>query len=61
MSKKSRKADRGTYALCITVGFFAGLGLTPMFDNAMIPPLIGIIGGVTAGYYIVYRSRTKKN
>lgn len=61
MSKKNRKADQGTYALCITVGFFAGLGLTPMFDNAMIPPLIGIAGGVAAGYYIVRRSRIKKN
>lgn len=61
MSKKSRKADQGTYALCITVGLFAGLGLTPMFDNAMIPPLIGVIAGIAAGHYIVLSSRAKKN
>ena len=61
MSKKNRKADQGTYALCITVGFFAGLGLTPMFNNAMIPPLIGIAGGCTIGYYITHKSRAKKN
>jgi len=61
MSKKSRKADQGTYALSITVGFFAGLGLAPMFNNGMIPPLIGIVAGVAVGYFIVRRSRTKKN
>ncbi len=37
MSKKNRKADHGTYALSITVGFFAGLGLAPMLPLIHIP------------------------
>jgi hypothetical protein len=61
MSKKNRKADQGTYALSITVGFFAGLGLAPMFNNGMMPPLIGIAVGIAVGYFIVHSSRTKKN
>lgn len=61
MSKKNRKAAQGTYALSITVGLFAGLGLTPMLDIGMIPPLIGIVGGVAVGYYITRKSRAKKN
>jgi len=60
MSKKYARQIEGTYALSITVGLFAGLGLAPMFNNGMIPPLIGIVAGVAVGYFIVHRSRTKK-
>lgn len=61
MSKKNRKADQGTYALCITAGLFAGLGLTPMFDSGIVPPILGIAAGYAIAYYIVKKSHTKKH
>lgn len=61
MSKKNRKADNGTYALCVTIGLFAGLGMTPMLGNAVYPPLIGLAFGFGIGHYLVRRGHSKKH
>ena len=37
MSKKNKKkAEQGTYALCITAGLIVGLGLGPLMGNVII-------------------------
>lgn len=61
MSKKNRKADKGTYALCITIGLFAGLGMTPMLGDALYPPLLGLASGFAVGHFLVRRSHSKKH
>ncbi|MFK7864469.1 MAG: hypothetical protein AB8B95_09635 [Pseudohongiellaceae bacterium] len=59
MSKKSRKTDRGTYALCTTIGLFAGIGLAPMINSGLYPAFMGASLGFAVAYYLVRRSHTK--
>lgn len=55
MSKKKAKkrAEQGTYALCITTGLIViGLGLGPMLGSVLISSLVGVLIGGVAGYLI---------
>lgn len=61
MSNKNRRsAERGTWALCITVGLIVGLGLGPMLGNVLISIIVGGILGAGAGYYFTHRKKRTK-
>jgi len=55
MSKKKAKkrAQQGTYALCITTGLIVvGLGLGPMLGNVLLSSIVGVLIGAISGYLI---------
>lgn len=62
MSKKNKKqAQQGTYALCITVGLFIGVGLGPVFNTVLFSALGGALLGGIAGYFFNHqRSKSGK-
>lgn len=61
MSKKNKRAQQGTYALCITVGLFIGVGLIPMLGNPFVPPLLGAACGYGAARYLTRQQSRKKH
>lgn len=63
MSRKSKKQSvQGTYALCITVGLFVGLGLGPVFGSVLLSTGVGAIVGAGAGYWFTHlRHQNKKH
>ncbi len=60
MSKKSKQNDRGTFAICITAGLFAGLGVVPVLDNLMLALALGALVGFGAGYFFTHRKKSGK-
>ncbi len=63
MSRKSKKQSvQGTYALCVTVGLFVGLGLGPAFGSVTLTALLGALLGGGAGYWFTHlRHQNKKH
>ncbi len=59
MSRKKKKetSSTGVYALCITVGVFVGLGLTPLMGNLLGMVAIGGIAGASAAFLINKNAR----
>lgn len=57
MSKKSRRADKGTYALFTSIGLFAGIGMAPMVNNGLYPALIGLALGFAAAHFLVRKKQ----
>lgn len=59
MSKKAKqkKAQQGTYALCITVGILLGFGLGAIANNLIVITLLGALAGVGVGYFINHNKR----
>ncbi len=52
MSGKSRKqANRGTIALCLTIGVIVGLGLGRFLGNVLLSMAIFGLVGLAAGWY----------
>ncbi len=61
MSRKSKKqSEQGTYALCITVGLFVGLGLGPAFGSVWMSSLAGAALGAAAGYWFNHLRQGRK-
>ncbi|MEX0618507.1 MAG: hypothetical protein WDZ76_09770 [Pseudohongiellaceae bacterium] len=61
MAKKKKQPDiAGTYALCITVGLFLGLGMGPFLDNVLLTMLLGALAGAGAGYYFTRNARRRQ-
>lgn len=59
MSKKSKKhSSQGTYALCITAGLVAGIGIGPLFGSVPGTALAGAFIGAAAGF--VFTRKTNK-
>lgn len=43
-------------ALCMTAGFFLGIGLGALMSNVLIITVLGIAAGAGAGYYVDKRN-----
>lgn len=61
MSKKSKKkAEQGTWALCITTGLIIGVGLGPMLGNLLGAVLLGGALGAVAAYVFTHQNKRTK-
>lgn len=63
MSKKAKqkKAEQGTYALCITVGILLGFGLGAIANNLIVITVIGALAGIGVAYFINHRKRSSSH
>jgi len=63
MSKRTRQktAEQGTYALCITIGLFLGIGLGAIVNNLLIYTIAGAVVGGGVAYYFNHLKRNKKH
>lgn len=43
-------------ALCITAGFFLGIGLGALMNNILLVTVLGVLAGAGAGYYVDKRN-----
>jgi len=58
MSKRRNKNNPvGIYVLCITIGVFLGIGLTPLSGNLAVMLIIGAATGVVVAYLFVKRAK----
>jgi len=63
MSKRTKQktAEQGTYALCITIGLFLGIGLGAIVNNLLIYTIAGAVVGGGVAYYFNHLKRNKKH
>lgn len=63
MSKRTKQktAEQGTYALCITIGLFLGIGLGAIVNNLLIYTTAGAVVGCGVAYYFNHLKRNKKH
>ena len=60
MSRKAKPDPaKGTYALCISMGFILGIGLGPILGAVLISAAAGALLGTAAGYYFTHMKRKK--
>ncbi len=61
MSKRPKRgAVPQTYALWVAVGLFAGLGLSPLFGDALLSTAGGMLAGLAAGRVFARAGRSRK-
>ena len=63
MSKRTKQktAEQGTYALCITIGLFLGIGLGAIVNDLLIYTIAGAVVGSGVAYYFNHLKRNKKH
>ncbi len=54
--KRSKTEPTSLLPMCLTIGFFLGLGLGPLMDAVLVVIVLGMVAGAAVGYLIDRRN-----